>query len=63
MGMLEDDLTEQSQMHNFSLYEYLYRQRRFSEKTFGPGSRAKGVIDHLSRSKRPPAISRNGSTW
>ncbi len=49
MGMLEDDLTEQSRMRNFSLIEYLYRQRAFSEKTFGPGTRTQGVIDHIRK--------------
>jgi hypothetical protein len=49
MGMLEDDLTEASRMRNFSLIEYLYRQRAFSERTFGPGDRAKGVIDHIRK--------------
>jgi Protein of unknown function (DUF550) len=34
---------------NFSLYQYLCRQRRFSEKTFGPGDRAQGVIDHIRK--------------
>lgn len=49
MGMLEDDLTEAATMRNFSLYEYLHRQRRFSEKTFGPGTRAQGVVDHIRK--------------
>lgn len=49
MGMLEDDLTEGHRMHNFSLIEYLYRQRAFSEKAFGPGDRAKGVVDHIRK--------------
>lgn len=31
------------------LIEYLYRQRAFSEKTFGPGTRAKGLIDHIRK--------------
>ncbi len=49
MGMLEDDIDEAVRMTNFSLYAYLQRQRRFSEKTFGPGDRAKGVIDHIRK--------------
>lgn len=28
---------------------HLARQRQFSEKTFGPGPRAKGVVDHIRR--------------
>jgi hypothetical protein len=33
----------------FSLYGHLLRQREWSEQTFGPGSRAKGVIDHIRK--------------
>lgn len=33
----------------WDLLHYLRRQRAFSEKTFGPGDRAKGVIDHIRR--------------
>jgi hypothetical protein len=33
----------------FDLVEYLRRQREFSEKTFGPGARTKGVIDHIRK--------------
>jgi hypothetical protein len=29
--------------------ETLRRQREFSEKTFGPGKRTKGVIDHIRK--------------
>lgn len=32
-----------------NLVDYLHRQRAFSEKTFGPGTRAKGVIDHIRK--------------
>jgi hypothetical protein len=28
---------------------HLIRQREFSERTFGPGSRTKGVIDHIRK--------------
>lgn len=31
------------------LEEHLIRQREFSLKTFGPGSRTKGVIDHIRK--------------
>lgn len=31
---------------------HLERQRRFSERTFGPGSRAAGVIDHIRKELR-----------
>lgn len=33
----------------FDLLTYLRRQRVFSEKTFGPGKRSKGVIDHIRK--------------
>ncbi|HIE2480258.1 dATP/dGTP pyrophosphohydrolase domain-containing protein [Pseudomonas aeruginosa] len=31
---------------------HLERQRRFSERTFGPGSRAAGVVDHIRKELR-----------
>lgn len=31
----------------FDLVKHLHRQRAFSERTFGPGTRAQGVIDHI----------------
>lgn len=34
-------------MHD--LAHILERQRRFSDQTFGPGPRAKGVIDHIQK--------------
>ena len=33
----------------FDLLQYLRRQRTFSEKTFGPGTRTHGVIDHIRK--------------
>lgn len=33
----------------FDLFEHLERQRAFSEKTFGPGQRTKGVLDHIRK--------------
>src|SRR5688572_13137595 len=32
-----------------NIIAYLDRQIAFSEKTFGPGSRTKGVIDHIRK--------------
>jgi hypothetical protein len=29
--------------------EHLRRQREFSERTFGPGARTKGVLDHIRK--------------
>lgn len=33
----------------FDLVAHLYRQRAFSERTFGPGQRTAGVLDHIRR--------------
>lgn len=33
----------------FDLVKHLHRQREFSEKTFGPGNRAKGVVAHIRK--------------
>ena len=33
----------------FDLASHLYRQKDFSQKTFGPGARTKGVIDHIRK--------------
>jgi hypothetical protein len=33
----------------FDLIAHLYRQRAFSEKTFGTGDRAAGVVDHIRK--------------
>lgn len=33
----------------FDLVAHLERQRAFSERTFGPGARTKGVIDHIRK--------------
>ncbi len=33
----------------FDLVAHLLRQREFSERTFGPGARTKGVIDHIRK--------------
>lgn len=32
-----------------NLVEHLHRQRQFSLKTFGPGARTAGVIDHIRK--------------
>jgi hypothetical protein len=36
-------------MTEFDLIAHLHRQRAFSHKTFGPGARAKGVVDHIRK--------------
>lgn len=33
----------------YDLVAHLHRQKAFSEKTFGPGTRAKGVCDHIRK--------------
>ncbi len=33
----------------FDMLAHLARQREFSEKTFGPGVRTKGVVDHIRK--------------
>ncbi|BBF92654.1 dATP/dGTP pyrophosphohydrolase domain-containing protein [Blastochloris tepida] len=33
----------------FDLVEHLRRQREFSERTFGPGARTKGVLQHIRK--------------
>lgn len=33
----------------FDMLAHLRRQREWSERTFGPGSRAKGVVDHIRK--------------
>lgn len=36
----------------FDLIQHLHRQREFSERTFGPGARTAGVIDHIRKELR-----------
>lgn len=37
---------------DFNFYRHLYRQCEWSGKTFGPGSRAQGVVDHIRKELR-----------
>ncbi|MDA8119290.1 MAG: DUF550 domain-containing protein [Gammaproteobacteria bacterium] len=37
---------------SYDLVAHLHRQRAFSERTFGPGSRADGVLDHIAKELR-----------
>lgn len=41
------ELLEQDR--GFDLVAHLYRQRAFSERTFGPGTRTAGVLDHIRK--------------
>lgn len=36
-------------MATFDFVAHLHRQREFSERTFGPGTRTAGVIDHIRK--------------
>ena len=36
----------------FDLAEHLARQRAFSERTFGPGRRTRGICEHIRRETR-----------
>lgn len=36
-------------MKTFDLIAHLHRQREFSLRTFGPGRRTKGVLDHIRK--------------
>lgn len=35
--------------YTFDLIRHLQRQKEWSEKTFGPSDRAKGVLDHIGK--------------
>lgn len=39
-------------MTSWDLIAHLHRQREFSERTFGPGHRTAGVIDHIRKELR-----------
>lgn len=38
--------------HWFDMYTHLERQRAWSERTFGPGARTAGVVDHIRKELR-----------
>ena len=38
-----------SETETFNFRAHLQRQRDWSERTFGPGDRAKGVVDHIRK--------------
>ncbi|UXJ54858.1 DUF550 domain-containing protein [Pseudomonas citronellolis] len=43
---------QRGRLEVFSFEQHLQRQRDFSERTFGPGPRAAGVIDHIRKELR-----------
>lgn len=40
---------EASNLLTFDLIAHLHRQRAFSQRTFGPGARTAGVLDHIRK--------------
>lgn len=36
-------------LKSFDLIKWIERQREFSSRTFGPGDRTKGIIDHVRK--------------
>ncbi len=49
-GMIEARMTGQhAPATGFDLVAHLHRQREFSERTFGPGTRTAGVLDHIRK--------------
>jgi hypothetical protein len=47
--MAEIDRLRARVADGFDLIAHLTRQREFSERTFGPGVRTKGVVDHIRK--------------
>lgn len=41
--------TLEARSPTFDLVEHIHRQRRFSERTFGPGQRTGGVVAHIRK--------------
>lgn len=46
---MADALSKLRHSIKFDLVAHLQRQREFSERTFGPGARTAGVIDHIRK--------------
>jgi hypothetical protein len=44
-----DSLYHVGEIEMSNLVEHLERQRQWSAKTFGPGKRTKGIIDHIRK--------------
>lgn len=40
-------MTKKKSMVEYDLIDHIYRQKEFSEKTFGPGDRFDAIMDHL----------------
>lgn len=43
------DLAEARRLVQFSLAEHIQRQREWSDRTYGPGPRSSGIIDHIQK--------------
>jgi hypothetical protein len=48
-GMGDDPFSDSGYKPPFILRNHLNRQREFSLKTFGPGTRTQGVVDHIRK--------------
>jgi hypothetical protein len=46
---LAQELRDHATAASFDFVAHLHRQRVFSERTFGPGERTQGVIDHIRK--------------
>jgi hypothetical protein len=46
---MKSNLEKNADTFLFNFAQHLQRQREFSERTFGPGKRTKGVIDHIRK--------------
>lgn len=47
--MSQNKVNEMEETRSFDMLAHLRRQREWSEKTFGPGDRAKGIVDHIRK--------------
>lgn len=47
----------------FDLVAHLHRQREFSERTFGPGARTEGVVDHIRKELAEVLEDRTIAEW
>ena len=57
-------LEAQDRALDFDFAAHLQRQREFSERTFGPGRRTSGVLDHIRKELREiEAAPLDGSEW
>ncbi len=60
---VEAALRKSEERAGFSLLTHLRRQREWSERTFGPGDRAKGVVDHIRKELLEIEAEPAGTEW